>query len=309
MKTVEEIRVARLRMLIQEHGSAAALNRAAGRNERDSTLSQILTGAPNSKTGKPKTMGSDLARDLEIATNKPRGWMDNPPDDDEDLAATEQPAAASRAEQWPFTSIARSDVEKLPADDRSKLEGAIGLAIAQLGLKLPFAQIAPETDAKASKLDTARALIASVQAGGADAANDPGFVEIRRAAVRVSAGVRGYTADVVGSEFNGSIYLPRAVLNKHRYSVDSLVATTVTGDSMAPRITDTDLLLMNTADIERKEGAIYGFNHGGQFIVKRLARRLNRWYLDSDNPDHDPVMAEEDTFIVGRVVMMVCKEP
>lgn len=42
--------------------------------------------------------------------------------------------------------------------------------------------------------------------------------------------------------------------------------------------------------------------------MKRLAYRLKRWYLDSDNTAHDPVLAEEDTFIVGRVVMMVSNE-
>lgn len=216
------------------------------------------------------------------------------------------------ADSWPFHSISRNDVERLPAEEKNRLEGAIGLAIAQLGLKLPVSpppeeQILPPS--KVSRLDAARSLMASVQAGGAEAANDPGFVEIRRAAVRVSAGVRGFTADIVGSEFNGSIYLPRAVIEKHHYSVDALVATTVTGDSMAPRISEHDVLLMNTADTERKVGQVYGFNHGGQFLVKRLAYRLKRWYLDSDNAAYDPVLAEEDTFIVGRVVMMTSNNP
>lgn len=160
----------------------------------------------------------------------------------------------------------------------------------------------------ASRLDTARAVLASVQAGGEEAANDPGFVEIRRAAVRVSAGVRGFTADIVGSEFNGSIYLPRAVIEKHHYSVNALVATTVTGDSMAPRIGEHDVLLLNTADTDKKAGHVYGVNHDGQFLVKRLACRHKRWYLDSDNTSYPPVLAEENTFIVGRVVMMVSNE-
>lgn len=318
MKTVEEIRVARLRMLIQEHGSAAALNRVAGRNERDSTFSQILTGAPNSKTGKPKTMGSDLARDLEAATGKPRGWMDNDPDGPHAATSSalqvQEPVGkyAVSKDSWPFTSIAQQDVEKLPLEAKNRLEGAIGLAIAQLGLNLQVAPVAfaeaPAARSSTSRLDNARAVLASVQAGGEEAANDPGFVEIRRAAVRVSAGVRGFTADIVGSEFNGSIYLPRAVIEKHHYSVNALVATTVTGDSMAPRIGEHDVLLLNTADTDKKAGHVYGVNHDGQFLVKRLACRHKRWYLDSDNAAHPPVLAEENTFIVGRVVMMVSNE-
>ncbi|MCP1404604.1 hypothetical protein [Achromobacter insolitus] len=100
MKTIEEIRVVRLRMLIKEVGSTAALNRLAERNERDSTLSQILNGALGSKTSKPKTMGSDLARTLEAATGKPRGWMDNDPD--------LQPSS------WPFVSLTQERFNALP---------------------------------------------------------------------------------------------------------------------------------------------------------------------------------------------------
>lgn len=79
MKPVEETRLERLKALICEYKSAAALNRAAGRNERDSTFSQLINGSLNSKTQKPKTMGSDLARQLEINLGLPNGWMDTPP--------------------------------------------------------------------------------------------------------------------------------------------------------------------------------------------------------------------------------------
>ncbi|WP_415832335.1 S24 family peptidase [Kerstersia similis] len=162
-----------------------------------------------------------------------------------------------------------------------------------------------EAPARTSRIDAARAVLASIQAGDEYAANDPGFVEIRRTAVRVSAGVRGFTTDIVGSEFNGSIYLPRAVIEKNRYSVAALVATSVGGRSMEPRIKETDVLLMNTADTRQIKGEVYGFNHSGEFVVKRLAYRLKRWYLDSDNPEFTPVMADENTFIVGRMVSMV----
>lgn len=83
MKPVEETRLDRLRLLILKHGSAAELNRATGRNERDSTFSQILNGSLNSKTQKPKTMGSDMARQLEACLDLGRGWMDTPIDENQ----------------------------------------------------------------------------------------------------------------------------------------------------------------------------------------------------------------------------------
>lgn len=108
MKTVEEIRRARLRQLVEEVGSAAEINRRSGRNERDSTLSQILNQAKGS-SGKPKYMGSTLARDLEKAMGKPRGWMDNDPE-------------LSSAHRWPFATITPSQYALLSEHERGMVE-------------------------------------------------------------------------------------------------------------------------------------------------------------------------------------------
>lgn len=76
MQTIDEIRRARLEALIQERGSIAALNEALGLDRTDSTLSQIRTQARHSSTGKPRTMGDELARRIEERLQLPRGWMD-----------------------------------------------------------------------------------------------------------------------------------------------------------------------------------------------------------------------------------------
>lgn len=36
-----------------------------------------MTGAPDSKTKKPRTIGDESARRLETISQKPRGWMDH----------------------------------------------------------------------------------------------------------------------------------------------------------------------------------------------------------------------------------------
>lgn len=79
MKTVEEVRRLRLGLLREEFGTLVALNEKIGLDKRDSTLSQILNSAPNSKTKKPKEMGSPMARKLEQACDKEVGWMDTDP--------------------------------------------------------------------------------------------------------------------------------------------------------------------------------------------------------------------------------------
>lgn len=66
-------------MLIERHGSIAALNLALGMEKTDATLSQIRTQAPHSKTGKPRAMGDEKARDIENKLGLERGWMDTSP--------------------------------------------------------------------------------------------------------------------------------------------------------------------------------------------------------------------------------------
>lgn len=80
MKTIAETRRIRLDMLVKLHGdSLAKLNEVLGLDRTDATLSQIRTQAKHSKTGKPRSMGDDLARRIENTLLLERGWMDTPP--------------------------------------------------------------------------------------------------------------------------------------------------------------------------------------------------------------------------------------
>lgn len=75
MQTIAEIRLANLERLIKEMGTQ---DRVAEFGSTSSVyLSQIRNSAPDSKTGKLRVMGDEMARKLEIGCNKPRGWMDN----------------------------------------------------------------------------------------------------------------------------------------------------------------------------------------------------------------------------------------
>jgi hypothetical protein len=79
MQTIADTRRQRLALLIKEHGSLAALNEKLELPRTDATLSQIKNQSPHHKTGKPRSMGDDLARKIEEKLNKPTGWMDTPP--------------------------------------------------------------------------------------------------------------------------------------------------------------------------------------------------------------------------------------
>lgn len=101
VKTIEQVREERLRLLLGEAGSLVGLNRQLDMNERDSTFSQILS--PKTQ----KSMGSDLARRLERGFGKPTGWMDTDPD-----------------LEWPFMAIAPAAYRSLDPRVKGMIEQA-----------------------------------------------------------------------------------------------------------------------------------------------------------------------------------------
>lgn len=136
MKTVEEARRIRLKMLINEvGGTAAALNRATGKLDRDSTYSQILNQSRGSKTGTPKQMGSPLARELEEQRSKEPGWMDTDPDLSDDA--------------WPFPAIQKSQFLSLDHEDIVRLEAAIRTIAREMNIDI-------EPEAAQAALDVAK---------------------------------------------------------------------------------------------------------------------------------------------------------
>lgn len=76
MQTIDEIRRQRLALLIKEAGSQTRLAEAT--EIAQSQISQWLNASKDSKTGTPRAMNKDSARELERRCNKPTGWMDQP---------------------------------------------------------------------------------------------------------------------------------------------------------------------------------------------------------------------------------------
>lgn len=81
MKTIGEIRRNNLLKLLEKHGTLANLNEKLQLVRTDATLSQIKNQSTTSR-GKPKAMGHQLARRIEVAFDLGRGWMDADHGDD-----------------------------------------------------------------------------------------------------------------------------------------------------------------------------------------------------------------------------------
>ena len=76
MKTVEETRHDRLLMLRDEYGSVAELAKKLEKSYAQ--VSQWINRSVSTRNGQPRSMNSETVRDIELKTNKPRGWMDQP---------------------------------------------------------------------------------------------------------------------------------------------------------------------------------------------------------------------------------------
>lgn len=103
MRTTDEIRHARLLQVIEELGGErrgmAELARLLG-HASTSTLSQYKARQPDSKTGKPKGIGSTAARRIEKACGKAHGWMDTDPSQTSEFSQAQSvEPSAPRAEE------------------------------------------------------------------------------------------------------------------------------------------------------------------------------------------------------------------
>lgn len=85
MKTIEEIRHEWIMRLIEKYGTIANLNTALGRERTHAAMSQLKNKAPNTRTGKVRSMGSELAREIEEKLGMECGTLDHEPPSNSDL--------------------------------------------------------------------------------------------------------------------------------------------------------------------------------------------------------------------------------
>ncbi|MEQ6437190.1 S24 family peptidase [Comamonas sp. w2-DMI] len=76
MDPIEITRRKRLSILIKEVGSQAELSNRIGK--APAQISQWVRGLPDSKTGKPRVMSREIAREIEKLLGLEPGWMDQP---------------------------------------------------------------------------------------------------------------------------------------------------------------------------------------------------------------------------------------
>ncbi|WP_176442611.1 S24 family peptidase [Noviherbaspirillum humi] len=139
-----------------------------------------------------------------------------------------------------------------------------------------------------------------------DGEEHPDAILIRRVKLTVSAGIVGFSFDLVEEDDN-PIFFRRQWFLKRGYDPEKLLAIRVKGESMEPRLYEGDTVVVNTADTKPKDGEIFVINYEGEAVVKRLVRELGAWWLVSDNQDqrkYPRKRCEDDgCLIIGRMVL------
>ena len=81
-----------------------------------------------------------------------------------------------------------------------------------------------------------------------------------------------------------------------------LVLIEASGDTMAPTIEDSDLMLVNVGEPRFRQDGIYLLKNDGGLMVKRIQRRPDgKMVLRSDNPKYE-AMVVAAVKVIGRVV-------
>lgn len=135
-------------------------------------------------------------------------------------------------------------------------------------------------------------------------ADGAGLVPIRKAGLRISAGVSGFSIDQEDEE-GDPIFLSRSFLDSRNLNPSDLVAVEVSGESMEPTFYEGDTVVVNTADKNLSDGDVFALNYEGEVVIKRLRRDFGRWVAASDNTDQRrfyPKHCDENVKVLGRIV-------
>jgi len=264
--------------------------------------------------------------------------------------STAVPLAAPTADaQWPFPSVPASLIHGLADDQVKRLEGALLLALGQMGVKtkgsaglgkntspkrgalvsidsvadefpmapIPAAPWDPEgvTTHQAERMQALRISTAANVGHVANAgysANDQEFMPVPELDVRLAAGrlgIENYHETEIGE-----ILLRRSFMESFKLPISRMKIVYAQGDSMEPVIRNGGpMLFYEDPVIDPREidpRTVYAINHGGKMIVKCIARgREGGWLAKSLNPAYAPFALEKEDGCEVRIVGRILWSP
>jgi len=86
----------------------------------------------------------------------------------------------------------------------------------------------------------------------------------------------------------------------------ALVATECRDEGMSPTLAPGDVVVINTADTEPEDAAVFAVGYEGQVLIRRIFRDEGSWWLSCDNANSHRFMrkhfSDKHCFILGKVV-------
>lgn len=135
--------------------------------------------------------------------------------------------------------------------------------------------------------------------------NNPEYPSIKRVTFKLSAGSSGFGVDYDSVSDRAPIVFSKSWYESRKLTPNKLFAVKVANGSMEPGLHDGDTVVVNTAQKDPIDGAVFAVNYEGQLVIKRLIRDAGAWWLSSDNVDqrHYPrKICDENTFVIGEIV-------
>lgn len=132
------------------------------------------------------------------------------------------------------------------------------------------------------------------------------YTTVPRVTIRISAGATGYAIDFIADEGAEPVVKPTGWFRRHGYRPEMIVAITVTNGSMEPNYHAGDVVLVDRANTELRDGAPVAANFEGEPVLIRLQRDAGQWWLTSDNPDkarYPRKLCSDGVTIIGRVIL------
>lgn len=153
-------------------------------------------------------------------------------------------------------------------------------------------------------------LVATTETSSAQAARAPvsladnqDYPSVRRVRLKLQAGSTGWAVEDV--ENGPPVVFRKDWFTTHNYQPEKLLACRVQGASMEPTLYDGDLVVVNTAQHNPKDGRCFAMNYEGTMAIKRLVRDAGEWIIRSDNPDkirYSDKKAHESVILIGEII-------
>lgn len=184
-------------------------------------------------------------------------------------------------------------------------QGAIGnIERDSRGYGASIVEIAKALGTTPEYLRLQEAAVATISRQEINLENNPDFPSIRRVKFKLSAGASGFAVHY-SEELGPPLTFPKEWYEKHGYKPDDLFATIVANGSMEPGLYDGDTVVVNTNQVNPKDGRVFAVNYEGELVIKRMIRDDGDWWLSSDNPDqrrYPRKRCHEGVHMVGEII-------